>query len=74
MLLHRSHVDRFIRAQFLKHSIISPLCLGWVRAPHWPHVRHASQVLLVAVPVGFSGGSLVFAPPTADWPVSYELK
>ena len=38
----------------LNHSIISPLCLVWVSA---------------GVPVGFSRGSPVFAPPT-DWPVS----
>ena len=31
-----------------------------------------SQVLLAGVPVGFSQGSPVFAPPT-EWPVSYEL-
>ena len=29
------------------HSIISPLCLVWVRAPHWPHVRQAKFYLRV---------------------------
>ena len=32
-----------LRALFLNHSIISPLCLVWVRVPHWPHVRQASK-------------------------------
>ena len=36
-----------LRALFLYHSIISPLCLVWVRAPHWP--RETSQVLLAGV-------------------------
>ena len=43
-----------LRALFLKHSIISPLCLVWVRAPHWPH--ETSQVLLAGVPGVFSRG------------------
>ena len=30
-----------LRALFLYHSIISPLCLVLVRAPHWSHVRQA---------------------------------
>ena len=46
------------------------LCLGWVRAPHWPHMRQAK---LAGVPGGFSRSFPVFAPVT-DWPVSYELK
>ena len=45
-----------LRALFLNHSIISPLCLAWVRAPLWP------QVLLAGVSGGFSRGSPVFAP------------
>ena len=52
----------------LNHSIISPLCLVWIRAP-----RETSQVLLAGVPSGFCAGGSVFAPLT-DWPVSYELK
>ena len=60
-----------LRALFLNHSIISPLCLEWVRAPLWP--SETSQVLLAGVPGSFPRGSHVFAPPT-DWPVSYELK
>ena len=59
-----------LRALFLNHSIISPLCLVWVRAPLLSHVR---QVLLAGVPGGFSRGSPVFVPPI-DLPVSYELK
>ena len=43
-----------LRALFLNHSIISPLCLLWVRAPLWPHVR---QALLLAVSGVFSRGS-----------------
>ena len=55
----------------LNHSVISPLCLVWVRAPPWP--RETSQVLLAGVSGVFSRGSPVFAPPT-DWSVAYELK
>ena len=36
-----------LRALFLNHSIISPLCLVWVPAPHWPHVRQAKFCLRV---------------------------
>ena len=60
-----------LRALFLNHLNISPLCLEWVQAPLWP--RETSQVLLAGVPGVFSQGSTVFAPPT-NWPVSYELK
>ena len=60
-----------VAERLIDHSIISPLCLVWVRAPLWP--RETSQVLLAGVSGGFSWGSPVFAPPT-DWPVSYELK
>ena len=60
-----------LRAMFLNHSIISPLCQVWVRALHLAHVREAKFCL--RVPGGFSLGSPIFAPPT-DWPVSYELK
>ena len=48
-----------LRALFLNHSIISPLCLVRVRAPLWP--RETSQVLLVGVSGGFSG-VLPFSP------------
>ena len=51
-----------LRALFLNHSIISPLCLVRVRDPHWPHVRQA--YLLAGMPVVFSRGSPIFAPPT----------
>ena len=37
----------------------SPLCLVWVRTPHWP--RETNQVLLEGVPGAFSRGSPVFA-------------
>ena len=57
-----------LRALFLNHSIISPLCLVWVRAPLWPHVRQAKFCLRV-----FFSGFSRFRPPTY-WPVSYELK
>ena len=56
-----------LRALFLNHLIISPLCLVWVRALLWP--RETSQVLLAGVPGGFSQGSPVFAP-LSDLPVS----
>ena len=59
-----NHVAELLRALFLNHSIISPLCLA---------IRETSQILLAGVPGGFSRGSPVFTPPT-DWPVSYELK
>ena len=49
------------------HSIISPLCLVWVRAPHWPHVRQDKFCLRVCKVV-FPGYSR-FAPPI-DWLVS----
>ena len=61
-----------LRALFLNHSIISPLCLVWVLSPALATCE-TSQVLLAGVSDGFSRGSPVFAPPT-DWPVSYELK
>ena len=49
-----------LRALFLNHSIISPLCLAWVRAPLWPHVRQAKFCLQVC-PVVFLG-VLPFSP------------
>ena len=61
-----------LRALFLNHSIISPMCLVWVQT-HALAICETSQVLLAGVSGGFSWGSPVFAPPT-DWPVSYELK
>ena len=36
-----------LRALFLDHSIISPLCPKWVRAPLWPYVRQAKFCLRV---------------------------
>ena len=41
-LLPAEPVAERLRVLFLNHSIISPLCLVWVRAPLWPHVRQAS--------------------------------
>ena len=49
------------------HSIISALCLVWVRAPLWPH--ETSQVLLAGV-----SGVLRFSPHLLIGTVSYELK
>ena len=40
-ILEAAPVAERLRALFFKHSIISPLCLMWVRAPFWPHVRQA---------------------------------
>ena len=51
--------ERF-RALFLNHSIISPLCLVWVRAPFWPHVRQA-KFCLRACQVFLSRNPPVFA-------------
>ena len=34
-----------LKAMFLNCSIISALCLVWVRAPLWPHVRQAKFYL-----------------------------
>ena len=49
------------------HSIISPLWLVKVRAPHWPHVRQAKFCLRVCQVV-FPGYSRF--PPPIDWLVS----
>ena len=49
-----------LRALFLNHSIISPLCLVWVRAPHCPHVRQAKFCLRVCYVVFL--GVLPFSP------------
>ena len=49
-----------LRALFLNHSIISPLCLVWVRAPLWPHVRQAKFCLLMCQVVFL--GVLTFSP------------
>ena len=32
-------VAEWLRVLFLNHLIISPLCLVWIRAPLWPHLR-----------------------------------
>ena len=40
-------VAELLRALFLNRSIISPLCLVWVRSPLWPHVRQAKFCLRV---------------------------
>ena len=50
-----------LRALFLNHSIISPLCLVWDRAPLWPHVRQAKFCLTVCQ-VFFSRGFSRFRP------------
>ena len=70
-VITRGPVAERLRVLFLDHSIISPLRLVGVRAPHWP--REASQVLLAGVSGIFCLGSPVFVPST-DWSVSYELK
>ena len=49
-----------LRALFLNHSIISPLCLVWIRAPLWPHVRQAKFCLRVCQVVFL--GVLPFSP------------
>ena len=49
-----------LRAPFLYHLIISPLCLVRVRAPHWPHVRQAKFCLRVCQVVFL--GVLPFSP------------
>ena len=49
-----------LTALFLNHSIISLLCLVWVRAPHWPHVRQAKFCLQVRQVVFL--GVLLFSP------------
>ena len=49
-----------LRALFLNHLIISPLCLMWVRAPIWPHVRQAKFCLRVCQVVFL--GALPFSP------------
>ena len=48
------------KALALNHSIISPLCLVWVRAPLWPHVRQAKFSLRVCQVVFL--GVLPFLP------------
>ena len=53
--LEAAPMAKRLRALFLNHSIISPLCLLWVRAPLWPHVRQA--LLLAGVSGVFSRGS-----------------
>ena len=62
-----------LRALFLNHSIISPLCPGVCSSPHWPHVRQAKFCLRAGVSGVFFSGFSRFRPPI-DWPVSYELK
>ena len=47
-------------ALFLNHLIISPLCLVWDRAPHWPHVRQTKFYLRVSQVVFH--GVLSFSP------------
>ena len=49
-----------LRTLFLNHSIISLLCLVWVQAPHWPHVRQAKICLRVCQVVFL--GVLPFSP------------
>ena len=59
MIVAAAPVAEWLRALFLNHSIISPLCLVWVRTPHWPHVRQAKFCFRVCQVV-FLGGSPVF--------------
>ena len=49
-----------LRALFLNHSIISPLCLVWVRALLWPQVRQAKFCLRVCQVVFL--GDVPFSP------------
>ena len=49
-----------LRAPFLNHSFISPLCLVWVRAPLWPDVRQAKFCLRVYQEIFL--GVLPFSP------------
>ena len=44
-LTRAASVAERLRVLFLNHSIISPLCLVWARAPLWPHVRQAKFCL-----------------------------
>ena len=55
----------------IKQISICPLCLVWVRAPGWQHVRQANFCLRVCQV--FLSRESRFRPPT-DWPDSYELK
>ena len=55
----------------IKQISIYPLCLVWVRAQRWQHVRQANFCLRVCQV--FFSGIFRLRPPT-DWPVSYELK
>ena len=57
-----------LRALFLNHSIISPLCLVWGSSPTLATFE-TSQVLFAGVQVVFPG-----VLPFSDWSVSYELK
>ena len=59
-LSRRPPVAERLRALFLNHSIISSLCLVWVRAPLWPHVRQAKFCLRVCQVVFL--GVLPFSP------------
>ena len=38
---------RAVKSAVFNHSIISPLCLVWIRAPLWPHMRQAKFCLRV---------------------------
>ena len=62
MVKNSSFDKRLCTSRFEKknHSIISPLCLVWVRAPLWPHVRQAKFCLRVCQV--FFLGVLPFSP------------
>ena len=61
-----------LRVLFLNHSIMSPLCLVWVRGPALATCE-TSKILLAGESGVFSRGSRVLALPT-NWSVSYNLK
>ena len=58
-----------VKKAVFNHLIISPLCLVWVRVPHWAHVRQAKFCFQVCQLVFLWNLSF---PPT-DWPVSHLL-
>ena len=67
--LNRSVMVFFFKksALFLNNWIIAPLCLVWVRAPLWPHVRQAKFCLRVCQVV-FLGVLPLLAPPNYQLP------
>ena len=60
LIMQNANVFLVRKSLFLNHSIISPLCLVWLRAPLWPHVRQAKFCLRVCQVVFL--GVLPFSP------------